>query len=83
LFNPNWWPIAHRVINPAGNDKLYLHIAYENKSFVGCLLFDDPGFCALIGNLLKKHINKSIEEIGNLDWRIHFKSISTHKSTTQ
>ena len=28
---------------------------------------DDPGFRALIGNLLKKHINKSIEEIGNLD----------------
>jgi hypothetical protein len=59
--------LEHVGDNPAGDDKLYLHITYENKSYVGCLIFDDPGFCALIGNLLKKHINKSIEEIGSLD----------------
>ena len=40
---------------------------YDSKPYVGCLLFDDPGFCAFIGDLLQTHIDKSIEEIGSLD----------------
>ena len=43
----------------------------QNKTLKGEIgvqeLFDDPSFCALIGNLLRAHINKSIEEIDSLD----------------
>ena len=59
--------LKHVGANPEWRNKCYLHITYDSKPYVGCLLFDDPGFCAFIGGLLKTHIDKSIEEIGSLD----------------
>ena len=49
------------------SNRCYLHMAYNGKPYVGCLLFDDRPFCMFVGNLLKKHIHEFIEEIGDLD----------------
>src|ERR671912_373996 len=47
--------------------RCYLHITYNEKPYVGSLLFDDRDFCGFIRTLLKTHIHDSIETIGGLD----------------
>jgi hypothetical protein len=48
-------------------NRCYLHMTYNYKPYVGSLLFDDHAFCAFVGDLMKKHIQESIEEVGDLD----------------
>jgi hypothetical protein len=40
---------------------------HEESSYLGCLLFDDTGFCDQIAKLLQGYCNRSIAEIGSLD----------------
>jgi hypothetical protein len=51
----------------ADSRKCYLVIEYENESYTGTLLFDEPGLCRQVANLLQHHLGRSIEEIGDLD----------------
>lgn len=44
-----------------------LMIEYDNQDYIATLLFDDGMFCWLTCVELKKHIGKSLKEIGNLD----------------
>jgi hypothetical protein len=48
-------------------NRFFLLTAYEDSSYLGCLLFDDEAFCCQIMNLLRNHCNHSIAEIGSLD----------------
>lgn len=44
-----------------------LLIDYENQSFGGALLFDNPIFCNQICRLLEANVGRSLKEIGDLD----------------
>ena len=48
-------------------NKCYLVIDYQNRNYMGCLVFDDPTFCAEIHALLKSCLHCSIKEIGDTD----------------
>jgi hypothetical protein len=56
----------HAYDNPASN-KCYLVIEYEGDNYLGALLFGDATFCHQITALLRQHIGRRIEEIGDLD----------------
>jgi hypothetical protein len=45
----------------------FLHIEHGGSSYIGCLLFNDPAFCAQIVTLLRGYLNRPISEIGSLD----------------
>jgi hypothetical protein len=48
-------------------NKCYLYIDHEGSSYIGCLLFDDHGFCRQLAEILQFCCNRSIAEIGGLD----------------
>jgi len=48
-------------------DRCFLLIRDEECYYLGCLLFDDHAFCRQITNLLRKHCNRAVLEIGDLD----------------
>jgi hypothetical protein len=48
-------------------NRCFLLIHYEDSSYLGCLLFDDPAFCKYITEVLQFCCNRSISEIGSLD----------------
>jgi hypothetical protein len=49
------------------SNKCYLVIDHEHERYVGTLLFDDQMFCGQICHLLRRHIGRSIQEIGDLE----------------
>lgn len=53
-------------VNPESN-KIYLVIQYEKEHYVGTLIFDDVKLCHQMTDLLRQHIGRPIEEIGDLD----------------
>jgi len=59
--------LMHIGSDPKSPRSLYIHIAHENLSYVGRLLFDNSRFCHRISVLLQKHIGRSIREIGDLE----------------
>src|SRR5262245_47676160 len=48
-------------------DRCFLHIDYEDSSYIGCLLCSDPAVCNSIVRVLEANLNKTIAEIGSLD----------------
>ena len=52
-------------VQPA--NRCFLHIEHGGSTYVGCLLIEDPAFCAQIVTLLQGHVNRPIAEIGSLD----------------
>ena len=52
-------------VQPA--DRCFLRIEHGGSTYVGCLLIEDPAFCAQIVTLLQGHLNRPIAEIGRLD----------------
>ena len=60
--------ILKKVVPKSALDhKCYLVIEYENKRYIGSLIFDDVMFCRLLYSVLHNHIGKSIREIGDVD----------------
>jgi hypothetical protein len=49
------------------SNKCFLIIELEPEYFVGTLIVDDESFFRQVIELLQKHINRSIQEIGDLD----------------
>jgi hypothetical protein len=47
--------------------RCFLHIDYEDSSYIGCLLCRDQGFCNSIVRVLEANLNKTIAAIGSLD----------------
>ena len=48
-------------------NRCFLHIDYEDSSYIGCLLCCDEGFCKSIVRVFEVNLNKTIAEIGSLD----------------
>jgi hypothetical protein len=53
--------------NCDGSHKCYLIIDYEGEQYIGCLLFNDRAFCGEITRLLRIHLGRPIQQIGDLD----------------
>jgi hypothetical protein len=51
----------------SSSNKCYLIIEHEEEHYIGTLLFDDATFCRQITSLLRQHIGRPIEEIGDLN----------------
>ena len=49
-------------------NRCFLLISHDGSEYLGCLLFDDEAFCRQVMELLKGHCNRSIAEIGSLDF---------------
>jgi hypothetical protein len=47
--------------------RLFVTMEYQSNSYMGCLLFDDRGFCHEVYNLLNNNLGLPIVEIGGLD----------------
>jgi len=48
-------------------DKSYLYTRYDNKTYIGCLLFENTDSCKSVTDLLKRNIGKRIKAIGDTD----------------
>jgi hypothetical protein len=59
--------LTHIGTSSTRSRRCFLHMTHNDKPYVGSLLFDDLAFCTFVHNLLKEHIDKTIEEIGDLD----------------
>ena len=49
------------------NAEVILIIDHEGYRCMGSLRFEDPWFCSQVYSLLQRHIERTIEEIGNLE----------------
>ena len=52
-------------IQPA--NRCFLLISYEGSSYIGCLMFEDTGFCRHTAEVLRSRCNHPIAEIGSID----------------
>ena len=52
---------------PKLSGKCYLVMDYEGETYVGCLIFESHVFCEQVGDLLRRHLKRSIKDIGDLD----------------
>ena len=59
--------LTYIYANPNASNKCYLIIDHEQERYTGCLIFNDRSVCAQISRLLREHIGRPIEEIGNWD----------------
>jgi len=48
-------------------NKCFLVIDYQERTYVGSLACADRSFCLEISDLLRNHIGRSLEQIGDLD----------------
>ena len=47
--------------------QLFLFMEHHDKGYVAAVLFSDATFCRQVGELMKKHYGRTLEEIGALD----------------
>jgi len=47
--------------------RIFLVIEHEERRYIGCLFFDDRGFCRTVYNLLQGYIGTSISAIAEID----------------
>jgi hypothetical protein len=47
--------------------RCHLVIDHENRTYVGTLLFDSHAFCERVVQVLKRNLQKTIKEIGDLE----------------
>ena len=60
--------VLKEVYYDAGkSNKCFLVIDYQLQSFTGCINSPTKAFCTQLTHLLREHIGRSIEEIGDLD----------------
>lgn len=59
--------LTHIASRSKESRRCYLHITYNKKPYIGSLPFDDIAFGSFVRMLLRKHIDETIEEIGDLD----------------
>ena len=53
--------------NPQLSSKCYLIMEYEGETYVGTLIFGDKTFYNQICEVLRVHVRRPIQEIGDLD----------------
>ena len=47
--------------------RLFLIVEHQGNEYIGCVLFDDPAFCAQIYRLLAAHCGESVRRLGDLE----------------
>jgi hypothetical protein len=52
------------IVNP---DTCFLTIGYAGSGYVGRLVFDQPGFCQHVSELLKANYGRPLNEVGQID----------------
>jgi len=55
--------VMHKLID----NKCFLLMEFFGKRYMGCLTFDDPGFCRTIFSTLKAYRGRSIKDVGDVD----------------
>jgi CheY-like chemotaxis protein len=55
------------AMNDLYDNRIFIRISCEGERYLGTLLFDDTSFCRDICSVLRLHIGKRVEEIGDLD----------------
>lgn len=69
--------VLKEVYYDAGkSNKCFLVIDYQLQSFTGCINSPTKAFCTQLTHLLREHIGRSIEEIGDLDVSFTFSQLS-------
>ena len=53
--------------NVEPRSRIYLIMEHEGAEYIGCLLFEDSGFCKQMCELLNRYRGSTIAEIGSLD----------------
>ena len=54
-------------VNDGPNPEIILRIEWEDNFYMGNIRFDDPWFCVQVYRLLQRHVECSIQEIGDLE----------------
>lgn len=69
--------VLKEVYYDAGkSNKCFLVIDYQLQSYTGCINSPTKSFCTQLTHLLREHIGRSIEEIGDLDVSFTFSQLS-------
>jgi hypothetical protein len=69
--------VLKEVYYDAGkSNKCFLIIDYHLQSYTGCVNSPSKSFCTQLTYLLREHIGRSIEEIGDLDVSSTFSQLS-------
>lgn len=48
-------------------DRFFLYIEYENSTYMGCLLIENPEFCHQVFATLQEHCGCSMKDVGSLE----------------
>jgi len=59
--------LKYVLANDRVSNQCYLVIEFEHEHYVGRLTFDTLSTCAQISNLLRSHVGRRIDQIGELD----------------
>jgi hypothetical protein len=62
------------------SNKCFLIIDYQSQSYTGCINSPNKSFCTQLTHLLRQHIGRSIEEIGDLQVSFTFSQLSKRTS---
>ena len=53
--------------NPRVSGTCYLVMDFKGEPYVGTLVFENHSVCKIVGDLLSRHLKKTIQEIGDLE----------------
>lgn len=59
--------LTRATIRDLGERRISMYMNDGSSDYLAHLLFDDPEFCVKIYTLLRTHIGKPIQEIGDID----------------
>jgi hypothetical protein len=54
-------------IDATRKNRCFLFMEHEGAGYIAALDFDDPRFCPLFVQVLRRHLGASIKDIGDLD----------------
>lgn len=61
ILDPNH-PASRRPYN-----RVFVFMEYEQSTYLGCVLFDDPAACLQIGQILLGQCGRTIKQVGEMD----------------
>ena len=59
--------VSCNILQSGAVSQLFLFIEHHGKAYVSAVLFSDATFCRQVGDLMKKHYGRTLEEIAGLD----------------
>jgi hypothetical protein len=52
---------------PETPKRVFMIMEFENKHYMGCLVFSEAGFCQQLSEILQTNAGRSLKDIGDLD----------------